>query len=29
MTNQMIKSQVGFVRNCGTHLNILELIKDH
>ena len=23
----MMKSQVGFVRNCGTHLNIVRLIK--
>ena len=23
----MIQSQVGFVRNCGTHVNIVRLIK--
>ena len=27
MTNQMMQSQVGFVRNCGTHVNIVTLIK--
>ena len=27
MTNQMMQSQVGFVRNCGTHVNIVRLIK--
>ena len=27
MTNQMMQFQVGFVRNCGTHVNIVRLIK--
>ena len=27
MTNQMMQSQVGFVRNCGKPLNIVRLIR--
>ena len=27
MSNQMMKSQVGFVTNCETHVNIVRLIK--
>ena len=27
MTNQMMKSQIGLIRNCGTHENIVRLIK--
>ena len=28
MTNQIIKSQVGFVSNCGTYLNTIRSIKN-
>ena len=27
MSNQMIQSQVGFLKNCRTHVNIVRLIK--
>ena len=27
MKNQMMQSQIDFVRNCETHVNILKLIK--